>query len=118
MAYEQISLILTLLSSVILAFGLYFTHKLKIKTTKASAIWPLIFFAFLTLFIYQVAEVGEYGDKLIGEPTGGLHLAFEQFTNTSMESFAEGFAHTMPMAAAAIFVCLAIVLRKSILLPI
>ncbi len=118
MAYESIALILSTLSTIILFIGLIFTNKLRIKTAKASAIWPIIFFAFLTLFLYQIAEVGEYADKLAGEPTGGFHLVFEQTLGMTIHDFAEGFRHTMPMAAAAILVCLGIVLRKSILLPI
>jgi hypothetical protein len=118
MAYEAGALALSLISSVVLLVGLYLTWEISKRTHKATVVWSLIFFGFLTLFLYQAAEVLEYGDEIYGESDDLIHRTFIEVAGVHPEDFAEGFTHTMPTASAAIFVCIAIVLRKAIIMPI
>jgi hypothetical protein len=118
MAYEAGAMVLSMISSVVLAVGLYLTWQISKRTHKATAVWSLFYFGFLTLFLYQAAEVLEYADKIYGESDDVIHRIFIEVAKVHPEDFAEGFTHTMPTASAAIFVCIAIVLRKAIIVPI
>lgn len=122
MAYESYALVLSALSSAILLFGIYYTYLVGKRTAKASVLWSLFLLGFLALFFYQFAEVLEYADELILNPEGGspswLHTAFESFFKVSLGAFGEDISHTMPVAAAAIFLCTALVIKRSVLVPL
>ncbi len=120
MGYESYALAFHALSSIVLLAGLYYTYQLNRRTGKASVIWSFLLLVFLTLFLYQAAESVEYMDKgsHAAGPPAGLHASIEKSISMTLEEFAEEFAHTMPVASGAIFLCLALLMRRSLLVPI
>lgn len=122
MAYESIVLFLTTVSSIAILPGIYYAYRLARKTGNTSSVPYFLLFAFLTLFIYQAAEALEFVGKIAhsgeGEYLSGVHTALEGIVGMELEEFAEGFAHTMPVTYAAIFLYIAYLARKSPQLPL
>lgn len=100
----SVELLFSSASVLVLLAGVYYAYILSRKTAKATVVWSLLLLLTLVLLLNSVAEVFEFSGG--GSGSAGL------------EAVGESLEHTTLVASSAMFLCVALVLRRSLFVPV